>query len=504
VSPSKRQRAGAVAGAVAVAILAASAARAADKVAKGKPAPSLAKDPRVVSAVELARTWLEGQRAYARIPGISAEIVHDQEVLWKGGFGQADVATNRPATADTVYSICSISKLFTSVAVMQQRDEGRLHLEDPVAKHLPWFQLKKTEGEGDVTIEGILTHASGLPREADYPYWSAPDFKFPTHEEVVGKISTQEALYAPEEHFQYSNLGLTLAGEIVSTESGLPYAEYVRKRILEPLGLRNTTPEMPEAERGKRLATGYTALDRDGQRRPLPFFTANGIGPAAGYASNVEDLGRFASWQFRLLQKGGTEVLKATSLKEMQRVHWAEPDFKTLWGLGFAIWRDGDKTFVGHGGSCPGYRTQILLMPGERIATVVMANAQGVDVNQWAQRLYDIVAPAIRDAVKDPGKGKATDPSLRRYVGTYDVQPWAGEVAIVPWEEGLAMIELPTMDPVEGMDRFRKVGENRFRRIRKDDSLGEEIVFELGPDGRATRFTQHSNHYARVGSPPNP
>ncbi|HEY6065050.1 MAG TPA: serine hydrolase [Thermoanaerobaculia bacterium] len=459
---------------------------------------SVAADPRVVQALELARTWLEAQRAYDRIPGVSAEIVHDQEVLWSGGFGLADVEAKRPATADTLYSICSISKLFTSVAVMQQRDEGKIHLEDPVGKYLSWFHLKRAEGEGDVTIEGILTHASGLPRESDFPYWSAPDFQFPTHEEIVSKISSQEALYTPESHFQYSNLGLTLAGEIVAATSGRPYEEYVQSRILGPLGLSNTTPQMPQSEKGKRLATGYTALDREGQRRPLPFFTANGIAPAAGYASNVGDLGKFASWQFRLLEKGGTEVLKATSLREMYRIHWAEPDFKTLWGLGFAIWRNDSTMFVGHGGSCPGYRTQILLMPGEKIATVFMANAQGVNTGRFAQRLYDIVAPAIQKAVKEPGKGKSPDPSLARYAGTYDVQPWDGEVAILPWDDGLAMIGFPTMDPVEDMDRFKKVGEHRFRRIRKDDSLGEEIVFEMGPDGRATRFIQHSNRYPRV------
>jgi hypothetical protein len=255
---------------------------------------------------------------------------------------------------------------------------------------------------------------------------------------------------------------------------------------------------MPEAERGKRLATGYTALDREGERRPLAFFSARGIGPAAGYASTVGDLGKFASWQFRLLEKGGGEVLKATTLREMYRIHWAEPDFETLWGLGFEVWKDESKMFVGHGGSCPGYRAHLLLMPVEKVATTIMANGQGVATEKYAQRLYDIVAPAIRDAVKEPGKAKTPDPSLRNYAGAYDVQPWGGEVAVLPWEDGLAMLELPTMDPVKGLDRFKKVGEHRFRRIRKDDSLGEEIAFEIGPDGRATQFTQHSNRFPRI------
>ena len=461
-------------------------------------AQPIASDPRVAAALELARTWVEAQRAYERIPGVSAAIVHDQEVLWIGGYGMADVAAARPAGADTIYSVCSISKLFTSVAVMRERDAGKLRLEDPVGKHLSWFRLKRAEGEGDVTIEGLLTHASGLPRESDYPYWSPPDFRFPTHEQIVERIVGQPALYTPETNFQYSNLGLTLAGEVVAATSGMPYDRYVRSNILQPLGLSSTTPEMPESERGKRLATGYSALNREGQREPTPFFTARGIAPAAGYASTAGDLARFASWQFRLLQKGGSEILKATTLREMYRIHWVEPDLETLWGLGFTVWKSGDKTFVGHGGSCPGYRTQILLMPAEKIATVFLSNAQGVLARRWTQRLYDIVEPAVRAAVKDKEKAKAPDPALRRYAGTYNAQPWGGEVAVLPWEEGLALLDLPTMDPVKDLEKLKKVGENTFRLIRKDETLGEEVVFEIGPDGKASRFTRHSNFSVRI------
>jgi len=163
-----------------------------------------------------------------------------------------------------------------------------------------------------------------------------------------------------------------------------------------------------------------------------------------------------------------------------------------------AIWRDGSKIFVGHDGSCPGYRTALLLMPEDRIATVFLANAQNLDTEKWAQRLYDIVAPAVRNAVKEPGKGKTPDPALRKFAGTYNVQPWGGEIAVFPWEDGLATLALPTMEPVKNLVKLKKTGENTFRRIRKDEKLGEEIVFDVGPDGKATRFTRHSNVYPRI------
>ena len=182
--------------------------------------PTVAADPRIAQALTLARTWLEAERAYAHIPGVSAAIVSDQQVLWSGGYGLADVARATPATASTIYSICSISKLFTSVATMQLRDAGKLRLDDPVAKHLSWFAIKQTFPEREpITIEGLLTRSSGLPRESDWPYWTGSDFPFPTHEQIVAKINEQSTLYPAEQYFQYSNLGLSLAGEIVAASA---------------------------------------------------------------------------------------------------------------------------------------------------------------------------------------------------------------------------------------------------------------------------------------------
>ena len=478
--------------------LAAAPALAQTPAREQKAARPIAEHPRVAAALALLETWLEAQRAYDRIPGISAGVVHDQQIVWSAGYGHTDLTRQSPATPATIYSICSISKLFTSVGVMQLRDAGKLRLDDPVGKYLSWFRIKQVAADApDVTIEGLLTHSSGLPRESDYPYWTGPDFTFPTREQVIGRVSGQEALYPASTYFQYSNLGLTLAGEVVAAASGQSYDDYVRRSILDPLGLRNTTTEMPESERGGRLATGYGALTRDGTRQPVTFFNARGIGPAAGFASTVEDLARFASWQFRLLAKGGSEVLRAHTLREMHRVHWVDPDFETTWGLGFAVWRNSDKTFIGHGGSCPGYRTQLLLRPDEKIATIFMANALGVNSQLFAQRMYDIVSPAIKAAASDSAQPKASDATLARYVGTYE-SSFGGEFAVVAWDGSLAVLSLPTMDPLRGLIKLKKSSEHTFRRVRKDEALGEPVAFEVGPDGKVTRLVWHSNHYRRV------
>jgi len=448
------------------------------------------KPPTTAQALELARLWLDAQRAYDEVPGMSASVVHDQKVLWSGGAGQADPATGRPASADTLYSICSVSKLFTSVAVMQLRDAGKLSIHDPIAKHLTWFTMKPAEGGREATVLGALTHSAGLPRESDYPYWTG-EFDFPTREKIMERVAAQQPLYPSDRYFQYSNLGLTLAGEIVAARAGVPYEQYVREHILAPLQLTSTYPDIPVEEKGKRLAQGFSAKRRDGVRKPLPLFQTRGIAPAAGFASTVNDLARFAMWQFRAREAASDPVLDPRTLREMHRPHWTDPDFKIHWGIGFSTWKDGDNVFVGHGGSCPGFRTAFTLQPEKKLGVVVMANASGVDTGGYAKAIYDIVAPTLKNEALQT-------PSLAAYTGSYDAFPWDGETIIVAWGDGLAAVDAPNMDPMKNLERLRKTGEHTFRRVRSDGTLGEEIRFEMGPDGRATRMWQHSNGFPRM------
>jgi CubicO group peptidase (beta-lactamase class C family) len=462
----------------------------------GTQAQSLADDPRVASTIKIIETWIDAQLDYNDIPGMSMAIVHDQELVWSRGLGFADVDKKVPASPKSIYSICSISKLFTSIGIMQLRDEGKLRLDDPIGKHVSWFNIQdKYPDAPEVTIGGILTHSSGLPREADYPYWSGPEFNFPTREQIIEALSGQEELYPADTYYQYSNLGMSLLGEVIATASGKPFAVYIQENILTPLGLTDTSPEIPEEQRGQQLATGYSVKLRDGSRKVIPFYLVNGIAPAAGFASTVEDLALFASWQFRLLEKGGWEVLAANTLKEMHRVHWLDPNWRTTRGLGFSVSRRDDKTYVGHGGNCPGYKSQLSLLPKEKIAVVVMSNAHDVSPSSYANEIFDLVGPAILNAVKNPGKAKKPDPDLEKFVGRYEM-PIGRESMVVIWEGELATMGIPTDSP--NLSKLRRVEGNIFRRVRSDGELGLKVIFEVDADGKVTRMIQSSQYSNRI------
>ena len=456
---------------------------------------ALADDPGVAEALHLLDIWMDAAQAYGGIPGASLSVVHDQELVWAKGYGYAHLEGAEPASPSTMYSICSISKLFTAVGVLQLRDQGKLGLDDAVAKHLDWFNIKDDYTEaGPVDIEGLLTHSSGLPREAGVPYWTGPDYPFPTPEKIVETLPTQSMLYPPRTYFQYSNLALTLAGEIVAEASGESYDDYIRANILDPLGMSSTFTDLEDRFRGNRLATGYTARGRDGERHVIPDYWVRGISPAAGFISTVEDLGRFASWQFRVLD-GDDALLDRNTLRDMHRVHWSEPDGNTTYGLGFSVWKSDGDTFVGHGGSCPGYRSHLLLRPQDKVATAFMTNGQGVNSRQFAQTAFDIVAPALRGAAKKssgtpadagmvaPDGADASGESLEPFTGTYQ-RPLGGESAVLIWQGDLHVLSLPTNNPLNSLTRLRHIEDGTFRRVRDNDDLGEAFIFEEMPDGR--------------------
>ena len=446
-------------------------------------------------AFRLIDTWVGAQRDYKNIPSVSVAIVKDQETIWRKAFGMANNDGKVAASTSTVYSICSISKLFTSIAIMQLYDAGKLRLDDNIETILPHYNLKQQYKEsGPITIRSLLTHSSGLPRESDYPYWTGPDFPFPTQEQMNAKLGQQQTLYPSSTYFQYSNLGIALLGEVVEKISGKPYDMYVEENILKPLRLASTHPFIPKEEWGKKMALGYSAVKRDGLREKVNLFDAKGIKAAAGYTSNVEDLAAFASWQFRLLNKGGTEILKSSTLKEMHRVHWVDPDWKTFWGLGFSIAQQEGGNFVGHGGSCPGYRSIFQLDPKVKMAYIVMINAGGESPEQFAKEIREILSKIPKDKIT-----KKAEVNLDEYAGTYSSQPWGSESIILPWYGNLVMLGLPTDNPDEAMTLLQHVSGDTFKRLRLDKTLGEEVKFERDNTGKVIRVLRHSNYSTRTG-----
>jgi CubicO group peptidase (beta-lactamase class C family) len=446
-------------------------------------------------ALRLIDVWLESQQVFQRTPSLSAAIVQGGQLSWSKGYGTLDSGRHIPTTAQTLYSICSISKLFTSVAVMQLWERGSIRLDDPLTTYLPWARLQSLEEDSlPITARAVLSHSAGLPRESDFPYWTGPDFSFPTQAQLEAKIAEQAPLWPASRWFQYSNLGFALLGNIVSAESGEAYGDYVQAHVLEPLGMKDTHPFMPMALYNKRLAVGWSAVTRDGVRQILKPFDTRAMSAAAGYTSTAEDLGRFAAWQFRLLRTNRPEILRPSTLREMQRVQFTDPGWQVERGLGFNVVRMAGQTYVGHNGECPGYYSVVLLRPATETAVVLLSTGERPE--SYAHAVFDLIDK--RQALKSEPFMPPAARALESYAGRYSAQPWHSEVVIVPWDAGLAVLWLPSANPADDLELWRHKGGDVFRRLRADGSEADEVRFERDKAGHVNRFTEYSNPHDRL------
>jgi D-alanyl-D-alanine carboxypeptidase len=372
--------------------------------------------PEVAAAIEVLDAWIAATVASREQPGLSIGIVYNQDLIWSKGYGFADLKNKVPAGLSTLYRIASISKLFTATAALQLQDAGKLTLDDPVAKHLAWFKIRAAQAAGSpITIRHLLTHTSGLPREALGLNWT--DLKFPAREAMMRGVAEQDAVFPAEKERKYSNLGFALAGEIVTVVSGEPWHEYVQNHILRPLGM-TATRTMPEAGLAG-LATGYGRRVPGNSREVMPFVDIAAERPAGNLASSVEDLAEFVALQFREEPAGGKQILKGSTLEEMHRVHWLKPDWQSGWGLGFSVRRVGSQVRIGHGGSLPGHRTQIEFVVAEKLGLILLTNANDGEPLRYVNQAFALLSPAFAKLAAASKAAPAADPSWEKYVGAY-------------------------------------------------------------------------------------
>ena len=444
------------------------------------PRPSPANDAEVKGAERLFSAWLLGQIAFRNLPGVVVGVVADQDLVWSAGFGFADTTARRPMTPKTRFRMASHSKLFTATAIMQLREQGKLRLDDPVSKYLPWFRVKKAGADdAAITIEELLTHSSGLPREAD-AHWNT--YEFPTRDELRALVPDRQAAFAPEVRFKYSNLAYTLAGLIVETVSGDKWADYVQKNIFEPLGMSASSVDQPVSE----LAVGYARRMPDGSRAVMPFVDARGMAAATGITSTVEDMARFVSAQFRSGAVGGREILGAASLREMHRVRVLESNWSQGNAIGFAVRREKDKVYIGHGGGYPGYTTHTLIQLDSRIGVIVLTNTTDSNPFDIALQLMNNVGEAVAKATDHGPKAIAWDPAWSRFAGLY--RSAGADQHVVELHQRLVIIN-PVAPTLENPVRLEPIGQDQFRYVAPTGG---------GPVGEVVRFVEEGGRVVRM------
>lgn len=323
-----------------------------------------------------------------KLPGLSLAAVKNGKTIYTRGYGLRDIAKGKPATPDTLYCIGSVTKSFTCIAIMQLHEKGKLTVEDPVEKHLPLRLRSKGE---PVRIRHLMSHTSGIPALAyveaviRHTMKSADTYlPLATGQDMNTFLDEAEAWAhtRPGERWFYLNEGYRLLGEIIEKTSGEKYEDYVKRHILQPLGMKRSVFSPEDVEADPDAATPYI-VTRDGQQIPSTY--AYGIVTSdGGLISSANDMATYLKMLLGEGAAGETRVLSADSLREMKKPRIKTPDqpwiTKTTrhygYGLGINTDPDGDVT-VSHGGSVTTATAQLAFAPENGVGVIVLANGTG-------------------------------------------------------------------------------------------------------------------------------
>jgi serine beta-lactamase-like protein LACTB len=317
--------------------------------------------------------FIRRQVADKGLPALSIALVDDQKIVWAKGYGYSHPAKKTPATADTVYRVGSVSKLFTDLAIMQLVERGTVGLDEPVKKYLDDFK-PGNRFDKDITLRHLMAHRAGLVRESPVGNYFDPDGR--TLERSVESLNKTDLVHAPGTRTKYSNAGIAVVGLVLEKTQKQRFARYLALKLLSPLGMKRSSFE-PEEAVTKHLAKA-TMWTYHGREFPAPTFEL-GVAPAGCLYSTVNDLGRFLSMLFARGKAGEHTILKPATLEQMYTPQFVKKGTKQGFGLGFLVSQLEGRRRIGHGGAIYGFATELSALPEDKLGVVVIASRDGVN-----------------------------------------------------------------------------------------------------------------------------
>ena len=385
-------------------------------------------------------------------PGIGVGIVVGDKLVFAKGYGYRDYGKKLPITSQTMFPIASNTKLFTAVAAGTLVEEGKLTWDRPIKESVPTIEFYNSYLNNTITLRDMLAHRTGITRHDSIWYKSQYSTK-----ELFERLKYLDPKESPRQIFLYNNMMYAGVGYATELESGKPWPQYVRERILQPLDMKSTGFTIAEMLKQPDYGVPYTERRDSFELYKIPYYEdTDGLAAAGAIVSNIEDL---SHWLIALMNNGqynGKQVLPAKVLDATLQPAIALPNagaqvrgwwevLNQAYGMGrwTASYRGRLITF--HGGDLPGFHSQISFMPNEHIGVIVFVIGNhiaplynpisynvyerllGMDETPWTQRLLDIRLKnkkANMEARAKAGFGRVsnTKPSheLADYVGDYD------------------------------------------------------------------------------------
>jgi CubicO group peptidase (beta-lactamase class C family) len=381
------------------------------------------------------------------VPGLAIAVVKDDRIVFAKGYGVRELGGTAAVNEHTLFAIGSSSKAFTAATVAMLVDEGKIKWDDPVTKYLPAFQLFDPYSTREMTVRDLLTHRSGLER-GDLIWYASPYDR----NEVLRRVRFLKPAWSVRSRFGYQNIMFLAAGQIMPAVTGKEWDDVVRERIFVPLGMNESSTSIRKFAGIDNVASPHSKIDD--KLTKVAWRNIDNIGPAGSINSNVIDM---AQW-LRLNLGGGMyekkKVLSAAAVKEMQtpqtviRIEgqnerlYPEAHFLN-YGLGWFLSDFRGRKLVEHGGAIDGMRSEVAMLPEEKLGVVILTNRHGsvlphvlayrifdaylgVPKRDWSaeilkkfKALEDLAKAAEKKVEDERVKGTSPSLALEKYAGTY-------------------------------------------------------------------------------------
>jgi CubicO group peptidase (beta-lactamase class C family) len=333
-------------------------------LAQSNPAPVT---EQTVAAID---TYLTTQMQELHIPGLSLGIVQGDQIVHLKGFGIAD-PSGRPVTPQTPFILNSISKSFVALAIMQLVEQGKIELDAPVQRYLPWFQVADAVASAQITVRHLLYHTSGLPAASAYGELARPLTAADTLEGRVRRLRDTSLNRPVGTTFEYTDANYDLLGLLVQTVTGQPYPRYVQQQILTPLAMTRSTTMQPAALPPD-LATGY----RSWFGWPVPFrqWYAHAMLPSGDLIATAEGMTHYLIAQLNGGRFGAQQVLSPQGVATLHEPAVPEGRGDRFYGMGWINRSLNDIPVVRHDGTSANYYADVVLDPAGKWGVVILLN----------------------------------------------------------------------------------------------------------------------------------
>jgi len=364
--------------------------------------------------------FIEQKMKVANIPGVAVAVTDREKLLRVSTYGFADIAAQTPVTPEFLFETASIGKSFTSIALLQLREEGRLNLHEPVTRYLPWFEVQ-SEYE-PITLHHLMSHTAGIITEMEF----TGEVRY-----EVWALRETEASAPPGTYYHYSNAGYKALGLVLEELLGQACGDIIQERILDPLGMTATEPIITHETR-KRLAVGYEGFYDD---RPLP--PGRPLAPAtwfeySGGAGSIASTPADMAAYLRMLMNQGQgprgRILSEESfdLMTQQIIEAKEEGEDVFCGYGLDIIEIDGHTYIGYSGGMPGHYSYMVADMDDGLGVVVLMNGPG---GQSDEEIAMFALKLLRAALHDqelppvPPVDPTKVENAAEYAGTYRASP---------------------------------------------------------------------------------